>query len=49
MCLLTLYSIVNGNINPKDKEQMTPVHCAAQYNAAKHITIMNEGKIKMNY
>lgn len=49
MCIMTLFSIVNGNINPKDNEQMTPVHCAAQYNAAKHITIMNEGKIKMTY
>lgn len=36
-------SIVNGNINPQDKEGMSPVHCAAQFGSAKHIALMIEG------
>ncbi len=32
-----------GDINPRDNEDMTPVHCAAQFGRAKHIALLNEG------
>lgn len=37
-------SIVMGDINPRDNEGMTPVHCAAQLGRAKHILLLNEGQ-----
>lgn len=40
----TLYRIVNGDINPKDNEGMTPVHCTAQMGTSKHVVQLIEGK-----
>lgn len=34
---------MNGDINPRDGEGMTPVHCAAQMGSARHITLLIEG------
>lgn len=35
--------VVYGDINPKDNEGMTPLHCAALFGRPKHISLLNEG------
>ncbi len=45
---LFVFSVVMGDINPRDNEGMTPVHCAAQLGRPKHILLLNEGKFCFN-
>lgn len=43
---MVLYSIVMGDINVRDDEGMSPLHCAAQYCRPKHVQVLFEGKRK---
>ena len=41
---LLFIRVVYGDINPKDNEGMTPLHFAALFGRAKHISLLNEGE-----
>ena len=41
--LFCLSSVVMGEINPRDNEGMTPLHCAAHFARPKHIVLLSEG------
>ena len=34
---------VLGDINPKDSEDMTPLHCAAQFGRVRNVLLLSEG------
>lgn len=40
----SLGRVVMGDINPRDNEGMTPLHCAAHFSRPKHISLLCEGK-----
>ena len=37
------YRVVMGDINPRDNEGMTPLHCAAHFCRPRHIELLHEG------
>jgi hypothetical protein len=43
--LSLVHRLVMGDINIHDVEGMTPLHCAAHLGRARHIAILNEGRL----
>lgn len=46
MTLVARFRLVMGNRDPRDHEDMTPLHTAAHFCRPRHIALPHEGKLQ---